>query len=407
MEDLEAVEEEDQEVVKTMKNHILAVKDMKRREERIHLLTSNLVMVLRTKSMEAEMQDLLDQRLEINFRMEKDQEITRLQDSMEKKESSRKEDHIVVEVAVEVVVVVEEVAKVVEEVMMVVVEVEAVKEVAEVVKEVAEVVEEVEVEEVEEAPAPNLDDKTRRALHDAAVRLAESSNYVTVGTCEFLVQDDEFFFLEVNPRIQVEHPVTEQVTGVDLVKLQIRLAAGERMPLKQSDIQLTGHSIEVRINAEDPETYFPSLGRIERLGFPGGPGVRLDAALYRGLEVTPFYDSMLGKLIVYGADRQQAIARCIRALQELRVVGVLTSLPVALRTLHSEEFVSGDYDTGILERIDCKSHTHQEVAMLSAAAARFLAAQKVGVPAAAEDGAAEAAPAWSLLGRQQRLWRTR
>lgn len=171
VEDLEAVEEEDQEVVKTMKNHILAVKDMKRREERIHLLTSNLVMVLRTKSMEAEMQDLLDQRLEINFRMEKDQEITRLQDSMEKKESSRKEDHIVVEVAVEVVKVVEEVAKVVEEVMMVVVEVEAVKEVAEVVKEVAEVVEEVEVVEeaaevAEMAPHPptKLTRRSRRRI---------------------------------------------------------------------------------------------------------------------------------------------------------------------------------------------------------------------------------------------------
>ena len=169
VEDLEAVEEEDQEVGKTMKNHILAVKDMKRKVERIHLLIRNLVTGLRTKSMEAGMQDLLDQRLEINFRMEKDQETTRLQDSMEKKESSRKEDHIVVEVAVEVVKVVEEVAKVVEEVMMVV-EVEAVKEVAEVVKEVAEVVEEVEVEEAAEvaemAPHPptKLTRRSRRRI---------------------------------------------------------------------------------------------------------------------------------------------------------------------------------------------------------------------------------------------------
>ena len=162
VEDLEAVEEEDQEVGKTMKNHILAVKDMKRRAERIHLLTRNLVMGLRTKSMEAEMQDLLDQRLEINFRMEKDQEITRLQDSMEKKESSRKEDHIVVEVAVEVVKVVEEVAKVVEEVMMVV-EVEAVKEVAEVVEEV-EVEEAAEVAEMAPHPPTKLTRRSRRRI---------------------------------------------------------------------------------------------------------------------------------------------------------------------------------------------------------------------------------------------------
>ena len=161
--DLEAVEEEDQEVVKTMKNHILAVKDMKRREERIHLLTRNLVMGLRTKSMEAEMQDLLDQRLEINFRMEKDQEITRLQDSMEKKESSRKEDHIVVEVAVEVVKVVEEVVKVVEEVMMVV-EVEAVKEVAEVVEEVEVVEEAAEVAEMAPHPPTKLTRRLRRRI---------------------------------------------------------------------------------------------------------------------------------------------------------------------------------------------------------------------------------------------------
>lgn len=163
MEDLEAVEEEDQEVGKTMKNHILAVKDMKRKVERIHLLIRNLVTGLRTKSMEAGMQDLLDQRLEINFRMEKDQETTRLQDSMEKKESSRKEDHIVVEVAVEVVKVVEEVAKVVEEVMMVV-EVEAVKEVAEVVEEVEVVEEAAEVAEMAPHPPTKLTRRSRRRI---------------------------------------------------------------------------------------------------------------------------------------------------------------------------------------------------------------------------------------------------
>jgi acetyl/propionyl-CoA carboxylase alpha subunit len=168
-----------------------------------------------------------------------------------------------------------------------------------------------------------------------------------------------------------------------------------------------GHAIEVRINAEDPTNYFPSLGRIERLGLPGGPGVRLDAAMFRGQEVTPYYDSMLGKLIVHAADRPQAIARCIRALRELRIVGVLTSLPVALATLQSEEFQSGNYDTGILERINTSSNARRDVAMLSGAIARFLAAEKVGVVVDSGEGAAPVQPAWAMIGRQERLWRKR
>jgi acetyl-CoA carboxylase biotin carboxylase subunit len=163
----------------------------------------------------------------------------------------------------------------------------------------------------------------------------------------------------------------------------------------------------VRINAEDPTNYFPSLGRIERLGLPGGPGVRLDAAMFRGQEVTPYYDSMLGKLIVHAADRPEAIARCIRALRELRIVGVLTSLPVAMATLQSEEFQSGNYDTGILERINTGSDERRDVAMLSGAIARFLAAEKVGVVVDPGEGAAPSQSDWAMMGRRERLWRKR
>jgi len=257
---------------------------------------------------------------------------------------------------------------------------------------------------VEESPCSVLTEEIRQRMGEAACNLAKEVGYVGAGTVEFLYSGGEFYFLEMNTRLQVEHPITEERYGVDLVREMIRVGAGEKVSQPNEP---RGHSIEVRINAEDPETYFPSLGRIERLGFPGGPGVRLDAAMFRGLEVTPYYDSMLGKLIVFGVDREQAIARCIRALRELRVVGVLTSLPVAMATLQSDEFVSGDYDTSILERIDTKSTENKEVALMAAAAARFLAAEKVGAATTAANGNADTVPAWAQLGRRERLWRTR
>jgi acetyl-CoA carboxylase biotin carboxylase subunit len=208
----------------------------------------------------------------------------------------------------------------------------------------------------------------------------------------------------MNTRLQVEHPVTEMRFGVDLVREQIRVGAGEKLaPVPEP----RGHAIEVRVNAEDPDTHFPSLGLISRLNLPGGPGVRLDSALYRGLQVTPFYDSMLAKLVVHGADREQAIARCVRALRELRIVGVSTSLPVALRTLQSEEFRGGDYDTGILERLAPGAPAERaELAMLAAAAARFLSAERAGASASgtAQDRRASV-PRWAMLGRAERLRR--
>ena len=250
-----------------------------------------------------------------------------------------------------------------------------------------------------------LTPEIRAQMGKAACDLARAVGYVGAGTVEFLFSEGKFYFLEMNTRLQVEHPVTEMRFGVDLVREQIRVGQGEKVsPVPEP----RGHSIEVRVNAEDPDTYFPSLGLITRLNLPGGPGVRLDSALYRGLEVTPFYDSMLAKLVVHGADREQAIERCIRALRELRIVGVSTALPTALRTLQGAEFRSGDYDTGILERVDRKpTAARRELAMLAAAAARFLVAEQAGARAAeAAHGSGNAAPNWAMLGRMDRLRRT-
>ena len=256
---------------------------------------------------------------------------------------------------------------------------------------------------VEESPCAALTPQLRAGMQKAACDLSKRVGYVGAGTVEFLFSEGRFYFLEMNTRLQVEHPVTEVRFGVDLVEEQIRVGAGEKLrPVGEP----RGHAIEVRINAEDPQTFFPSLGKIVRLNLPGGPGVRLDSAMYRGLEVTPYYDSMLGKVIVHGEDRAHAIARCERALRELRIVGVATSAPVALRTLRSEEFRSGDYDTGILERIPKGAPERTELALLAAAAARFLGAERAGAAAAATASAgAGSAPRWALLGRAERLRR--
>jgi len=256
---------------------------------------------------------------------------------------------------------------------------------------------------VEESPCIAINDEIRAAMGRAACDLARAVGYVGAGTVEFLFSGGKFYFLEMNTRLQVEHAVTEMRYDVDLVEEQIRVGAGETL---RAVPEPNGHAIEVRINAEDPSTYFPSLGRITRLNMPGGPGVRLDAALFRGLEVTPFYDSMLGKVIVHAEDRRRAIARCRRALRELRIVGVATSVPVAMRALATEEFRSGDYDTAILERIDNKpSASRADFVMLAAAAARFLGAERAGAAAAITADAA-VTPRWALLGRAERLRRS-
>ncbi len=203
---------------------------------------------------------------------------------------------------------------------------------------------------IEEAPAANLAPALRDAIRSAAVQLVKSTGYTTVGTCEFLVQGDEFFFLEVNPRIQVEHPVTEQVTGVDLVQLQIRLAAGEPLPMRQDEVVVRGHSIEVRVNAEDPWTFRPSPGRITGYHAPGGPGVRIDAAVHEQAVVQPYYDSLVAKLIVTAPDRERAIARLRWAMDEFVVEGIATTLPLQRLLVADPCFAAVDFHTRTIDQ---------------------------------------------------------
>ena len=205
---------------------------------------------------------------------------------------------------------------------------------------------------LEEAPSPGISPGVREKMAEAAVRLAREAGYANAGTVEFLVEDEEFYFIEMNTRIQVEHPVTEMLTGVDLVKEQIRIAAGEPLSLEQEDVPMDGHAMEFRINAEDPDQDFmPSPGEISWLDVPGGPGVRIDSAIYQGYQIPPFYDSMVGKLIVWALTREEAISRAIRALREYRLEGIKTTIPLHLRLLKGEAFRSGEYHTGYLEEL--------------------------------------------------------
>jgi acetyl-CoA carboxylase biotin carboxylase subunit len=204
---------------------------------------------------------------------------------------------------------------------------------------------------LEEAPSPGISPETRDKMTAAAVRLTKEAGYTNAGTLEFLVDAEEnFYFIEMNTRIQVEHPVTEMLTGVDLVKEQIQVAAGEPLSIKQEDVPFEGWAMEFRINAEDPDQDFmPSPGEVSALEVPGGPGVRVDSAIYQGYEIPPFYDSLVGKLIVWSLTRKEAIARARRALREYRIEGVKTTIPLHLRLLDDEAFRSGDYHTGYLE----------------------------------------------------------
>jgi len=203
---------------------------------------------------------------------------------------------------------------------------------------------------LEESPAPGLSGGAREEMTRAALALVEAARYTNAGTLEFVVDSDgAFFFIEMNTRIQVEHPVTEMVTGCDLVKEQLRVAAGERLSFTQADIRACGAAIEFRINAEDPDADFmPSPGEISGLELPGGPGVRVDTAVYNGYAIPPFYDSLIAKLIVWGADREEAIARGRRALQEFTISGVRTTIPFHLRVLDDDGFRRGEYHTEYL-----------------------------------------------------------
>ncbi|NMH74303.1 acetyl-CoA carboxylase biotin carboxylase subunit [Bacillus sp. RO2] len=208
---------------------------------------------------------------------------------------------------------------------------------------------------VEETPSPVLDEEIRAQMGEAAVKAAEAVDYMGAGTIEFIYdyQNRKFYFMEMNTRIQVEHPVTEMVTGVDLIKEMIRVASGETLSLKQEDVVFNGWSIECRINAENPEKNFmPSPGKIEMYLPPGGLGVRVDSAVYPGYSIPPYYDSMVAKLITYGATREEAVSRMKRALSEFIIEGVHTTIPFHLKLMDHEKFKDGDFNTKFLEKYD-------------------------------------------------------
>jgi acetyl-CoA carboxylase biotin carboxylase subunit len=205
---------------------------------------------------------------------------------------------------------------------------------------------------LEESPSTALSPKLRRRMADAALRLARSAGYQNAGTLEFLLDEDgRFFFMEMNTRIQVEHPVTEMVTGIDLIKEQIKIAAGESLGFRQEDIAHTGHAIECRINAEDPVTFVPSPGTITTFHLPGGPGVRVDTAAHPECRIPPYYDSMVAKLITRGNNRMEAISRMRRSLEVMVVEGIKTNIPLHRRILNDADFVRGNLDTGFLDRL--------------------------------------------------------
>ena len=202
---------------------------------------------------------------------------------------------------------------------------------------------------LEEAPSMVLDSAARAAIGKIVTDAMEGMQYLGVGTVEFLYEDGEFYFIEMNTRLQVEHPVTEMITGIDLVREQIRIANGERLSFSQDDLTLSGHAIECRINAENPRSFMPSPGVIQTYHPPGGLGVRMDSAVYAGYAIPPFYDSLIGKLIVHGTDRKDCLMRLYRALYECAIDGVETTLPLFDDLLQSEDFQNADYDIHWLE----------------------------------------------------------
>src|SRR5437667_9436430 len=204
---------------------------------------------------------------------------------------------------------------------------------------------------IEESPSPALSDKMRRRMGGIVIDAAKAVQYTNAGTFEFLLDAvGHFYFMEANTRLQVEHPVTEMVTGVDIVKEQIRIAAGERISFRQSDVTFTGHSIECRINAEDPDTFVPSPGLIHVFSAPGGPGVRVDTFVHSECTISPYYDSLIAKIITHGRDRQEAIARMRRTLEMTVIEGIKTSIPLHLKILADPEFVAGTLSTSFIER---------------------------------------------------------
>jgi len=266
---------------------------------------------------------------------------------------------------------------------------------------------------VEETPCPVLDEATRGEMTAVAVRAAAAIDYEGAGTVEFLLAPDgTFYFLEMNTRLQVEHPITELVTGVDLVQCQLQVAAGEALAFAQDDLQQRGHAIEVRICAEDPADNFrPCPGQITSLRQPGGPWVRVDSCLYPGYDVPIFYDPLLAKLVVWGTDRRAAIERMKRALREFTLCGIRNNIPFYVQVMRHAPFLAGDYDTGYIERhlgedLKLGEGHHVEEAILAAVIATYRDEQDPHARAAGGDAASDGSSAWAMAGRLARLGRS-
>lgn len=264
---------------------------------------------------------------------------------------------------------------------------------------------------IEEAPSPFVDEALRRRMGEVAVKAAKAVEYLNAGTIEFLVDKDEnFYFLEMNTRLQVEHPVTEVITGIDIVAEQMRIARGRQLSYKQEDVEFRGHGIECRINAEDPYNGFlPSTGRITHSLVPTGPGVRVDTGVYPGFEITPYYDPMIAKLIVWGETRGQAILRMRRALEEYRIVGVRTNIPFHQTMMDSHRFMGGQYDTRFVEERfsmpQAEADQEPEHPEIAAVFATLVAHQQTRLSAEFVMPNERDASNWKWMGRWERMHR--
>ncbi|MCK6567407.1 MAG: acetyl-CoA carboxylase biotin carboxylase subunit [Chloroflexi bacterium] len=263
---------------------------------------------------------------------------------------------------------------------------------------------------VEEAPSPFMDDDLREKMGSVAVKAAQAVDYVNAGTIEFLVDKDRnYYFLEMNTRLQVEHPVTEFVTGIDIVAEQIRIARGRQLSYKQSEVKFQGHAIECRVNAEDPfNNFIPSTGRISHSLLPTGPGIRVDTGVYPGFEITPYYDPMIAKLIVWGETRAQAILRMRRALEEYRIVGVRTNIPFHQTLMDSHRFMGGQFDTRFVEeRFSMNAASEPDEAQMEIAAilATLVAHKETERSAQVVRGNERDTSNWKWVGRWERMHR--
>ena len=263
---------------------------------------------------------------------------------------------------------------------------------------------------VEEAPSPFLDEDLRKRMGDVAVKSAQAVDYINAGTIEFLVDKDRnFYFLEMNTRLQVEHPVTELVTGIDIVAEQLRIARGRQLSYTQEQVQFKGHAIECRVNAEDPfNNFIPSTGRITHSIIPTGPGVRVDTGVYPGFEITPYYDPMIAKLIVWGETRAQAILRMRRALEEYRIVGVRTNIPFHQTLMDSHRFMAGQFDTRFVEErfsMENASELDEAQAEIAAILATLVAHKETERSAQIVRSNERDTSNWKWVGRWERMHR--